>query len=449
MSSLGKTFIGRPIFFIAVFYVGLFCFRKDACRMNVLWVCNICPSPLARALGLLVSSAGGWISSFLEYLLAAESMQYTICFQSDTFMEGSVAGMRYLGFQKGQQNQPRFEALLRETDPDLIHIWGTERKHALEMTDAAQACNMPDRVVVNIQGLVSIIGKYHYFAYMPPEVCVSCTPCELRNHRANMFYDRNYYLETGEREISVLKKAKYVVGRSEWDMACTAQIQPGVRYYHINETLRSSFYESSWDYDQCEKYSLFISQSYAPFKGLHLALQAMPLILQQYPQAHLYVPGDAPKAAVTLMEKYHQRTYPKYLCELLDKDGLREHVTFLGTLSEKEMCQRYLKSNAFACVSSIENSPNSLGEAMLLGMPVVSSDVGGVKDFISHHTEGYLYPADAPYMLAHYVSTIFSMGKEAENIGKLAQRKAQGIFDREKNMKDMLNLYHEIADSRK
>lgn len=417
--------------------------------MNILWVCNICPTPLARALDLPVTSAGGWISSFLEYLLEKESIQYTICFQSNTFMEGSIAGIRYLGFRKDAQNQSRFEALLKEVGPDLIHIWGTERKHALEMTDAAEACNMLDRLVVNIQGLVSIIGKYHYFAYIPPEVCVSCTPCELRNHKANMYYDRSYYTESGEREISVLKRAKYVVGRSEWDEACATQIQPGVQYRHINETLRSSFYEGSWDYEQCEKHSLFINQNYAPFKGLHLALQAMPLILQQYPDARLYVPDEEPKTAITLLEKYHQRTYPKYLCELLDKDGLREHVTFLGTLSEEEIKQQYLKSHVFAVVSSIENASNSLGEAMALGMPVVSSDVGGIKELLSHGVEGYLYPADAPYMLAYYVCKHFAKGKDAKAMGLVAEKKGKDRFNRERNLRDMLNLYHEVIDSHK
>ena len=44
------------------------------------------------------------------------------------------------------------------------------------------------------------------------------------------------------------------------------------------------------------------------------------------------------------------------------------------------MCDRYLKSNLFVCCSAIENSPNSLGEAQLLGMPYVASFVGGVPE---------------------------------------------------------------------
>lgn len=417
--------------------------------MNILWICNICPVPIAHALELPIPNGGGWITSIWEYLRKNENMNFTVCFPDDNPAEGDIDGIHYLSFNRKQDNRSLFTALLKKTAPDLIHIWGTEFRHSSDMADAAEACNMLERVVVNIQGLFSIIGKYHYFSYIPPEVCVSCTPCELRNHRANLYYDRTYYTGNGVNEVALLKKVHHVVGRTEWDYACTAQIQPGVNYHHINETLRSSFYENRWNYDTCEKYSLLVGQSYATYKGFHLALQAMPLILQQFPEAHLYATGYGPKKAVTLMEKYRQRTYPKYLASLMDEYGLWDHVTFLGELTEEEMCQRYLKSNAFACVSSIENSPNALGEAMLLGMPVVSSDVGGVKDFISHRTEGYLYPADAPYMLAHYVTKIFAMGKDAENMGSVARERAQTIYDREKNMGDILKLYQEIIDNLK
>lgn len=68
---------------------------------------------------------------------------------------------------------------------------------------------------------------------------------------------------------------------------------------------------------------------------------------------------------------------------------------------------RYLASSVFVSVSTIENSPNSVGEAMLFGCPVVSSCVGGVLDMLEHGQEGFLYQASAPYMLAWYVGCVF------------------------------------------
>lgn len=63
----------------------------------------------------------------------------------------------------------------------------------------------------------------------------------------------------------------------------------------------------------------------------------------------------------------------------------------LGTLNETDMCERYSRANVFILPSAIENSPNSLGEAMLVGIPVVATDVGGVKNLMTDKKEGYFY----------------------------------------------------------
>ena len=55
------------------------------------------------------------------------------------------------------------------------------------------------------------------------------------------------------------------------------------------------------------------------------------------------------------------------------------------------MLDRYLKSSVFVCPSALENSPNSLGEAMLLGMPCVSAAVGGIPSIFTGGEDGLLY----------------------------------------------------------
>ena len=119
-------------------------------------------------------------------------------------------------------------------------------------------------------------------------------------------------------------------------------------------------------------------------------------------------------------------------------------MEFTGILYEKQMCERHLKSHVFVCPSSIENSPNSLGEAMILGVPCVASDVGGVADMLKHQEEGFVYQADAPYMLAHFVCEVFADDEIALQISVNARKHAMRTHDPEKNLKALLSIYEQI-----
>lgn len=63
----------------------------------------------------------------------------------------------------------------------------------------------------------------------------------------------------------------------------------------------------------------------------------------------------------------------------------------MGKLTAGQMRDRYLASSLYVCCSALENSPNSLGEAMLLGMPCVSADVGGIPSMFTDGVDGILY----------------------------------------------------------
>ena len=219
----------------------------------------------------------------------------------------------------------------------------------------------------------------------------------------------------------------------------------------MNETLRSNFYEGCGREDTCRKYSIFLSQGDYPIKGLHYMLQAMPEILKYYPEAEVYVAGNSivKSAARSGIEGLKGRlkleSYGKYILELIRETGTFENVHFLGRLDAEQMKRQYLSSNVFVCPSSIENSPNSVGEAMLLGVPTVCADVGGAADIFADGADGLLYPAGDVIKLAEAVKTMFAGGSQVDAWREAERRHAAATHDARKNYERLMEIYREIA----
>ena len=252
------------------------------------------------------------------------------------------------------------------------------------------------------------------------------------------------FAKRGKLEKKALTGVKHIIGRTRWDRACAAQAAPDAQYHLCNEILRSDFYRNAgtWTPETCEKHSIFVSQSSYPIKGFHLVLQAMPHILAQYPDAKLYTTGNS-----SFEQPFYARSgYRKLLISTIKKLGLEDKVVFLGNLDEESMCSRFLKSNVFVSASSIENSPNSVGEAMLLGVPTVASFVGGTMDMLKDKEEGFLYQPDAPYMLAEYVCRIFADDALAYTMGQNASAHARVTHDARHNTQTLLSIYQSIVE---
>ena len=61
---------------------------------------------------------------------------------------------------------------------------------------------------------------------------------------------------------------------------------------------------------------------------------------------------------------------------------------------------------------------------MMIGTPIVAADVGGVKNFLEHERQGYIYQQTAPYMIAHYVNKLSGSEDTANTMSPRRQRPA-------------------------
>lgn len=409
--------------------------------MKLLWLCNMMP-------GVIRGGTGGlWVDHVLEDLRKLNLEIRILCPGSGE--KGSVDDKcSYATFVRCAPHaypgnlEEMFRKELEAFRPNVIHIWGTEYGHTLAMAKAARQTGMLDRTVLSIQGLCSIYTG-HYAEGLPEKVRRRYTFRDLLR-MDNIRRQQGKFAMRGSMEVSALKLLNHVIGRTDWDLACTSQFNPQAAYHFCNETLRSCFYEGSWDYRSCTKHRIFASSCAYPVKGFHYLLKAFAEVVRVYPDATLAVPGRSflPNG---FQGKLRQNSYEKYLAKLVKQYGLEGKIEFLGSLSAERMKEEYLKANVFALPSTIENSPNSLGEAMLLGVPAVSSDVGGVSNLMTHGREGFVYQSTAPYMLAHYIKQVFAMEEGAAELGRAAKAHAGRTHDPEKNLQDLLGIYRKLA----
>ncbi|MHC0036440.1 glycosyltransferase family 4 protein [Pseudoneobacillus sp. C159] len=415
--------------------------------MKILWLCNGVLPMAAESFNIKAGNGGGWLVGMSEDLKNIDGNHLNIAFMHNNIKEvkeRQIDNITYYAIPKNEINpcvyDQNTESYLKEVintvKPDVIHIFGTEYPHTLAMMNICPVEN----TVISIQGLVSIYSR-HYEASLP-----SLLPRTFKNYlmRRLLNKQRREFEIRGKFEEQAIKKAKHVIGRTTWDYACIKQINNNVNYHFCNETLRGEFYNQKWDIKNCEKHSIFVSQAGYPIKGLHILLEAMPEILKRYPKTHLYIAGFDITNGEALADKLNI-SYGKYIKDLINTKGLRKHITFTGDLNEEQMCNQFLKANVFVSPSSIENSPNSLGEAMILGVPSVSSCVGGVQNLLNHQTEGFVYPFDEPYMLAHYVSSIFENDSLALTLSKKARKHALVTHNRENNIKTLIEIYRKIS----
>lgn len=415
--------------------------------MKLLWLCNMVPGAVQEKL-FGRSGSGLWIDRMLAGVRFAECKVHVL-FPMDRMEEGIVdSSLSFSAFTEGlpyvymPELEARFRREVEQFQPDVIHIWGTEYGHTLAMINAAEQLDMLDHTIIHIQGLCSVIAR-HYCEGIPYAVQHGYTFRDLIR-QDNIAQQQKKFALRGELEVKALQKARHVLGRTDWDKACVTQINPDVHYHLCNETLRGVFYDGQWSYENCRKHRIFASSCSYPVKGFHYLLEAFAEVVKAYPDATLAVTGNSctPK---TFKDRLRQGSYQKYLEKLIRQYGLEEKVEFLGGLSAEQMKENYLQANVFVLPSTIENSPNSLGEAMLLGVPCVASDVGGVSDMMVHNRDGYIYQSTASYMLAYYIKEVFRHRVWTEDMAKRAKEHAEFNHHHSENLKNLKDAYLKIA----
>jgi glycosyltransferase involved in cell wall biosynthesis len=414
--------------------------------MKVLWFTNIALPELSRVLGQPPEVVGGWMSSLLDELKRRDDVELAVA----TSVAGQRAGTKHsvervtyysLPAERSRPMTltPSFAAacksVLDDFHPDLIHVHGTEEAYG--RFTALLTSGPP--VVVSIQGLIHVCARHVPGGITLTDAAECGLPGVLSWLRFKLM--QRQWVARGESEREILAGNRHFIGRTAWDAAHLLSNNRNARYYRCEELLRPPFYSRRWDVSTARRHSVFCTAAHSPLKGFHLVLEALSILRHEFPEITVRVAG-APWDS-----RRGFGYYGRYLRALIDKLALGPHLVALPALAAEQVAEELANAAAFVIPSLIENSPNSLAEAMLVGTPCVASLVGGVPSMIENERSALGFPSgDAP-SLAHCLRRVFRDDSLATALSHAARTTATARHDAAAVVASQLETYRRVASA--
>ena len=416
--------------------------------MRILWFTNT-PS-LASEVLQAKRNIGGWIASLEKEVSKMEEIELGVAFHygySDskqfrigkttyfsmpypTLSNGNIKGIisRWKHRIEPSSIVDSYLEIIEKYKPDLIHIFGTEFAYGLIINRV----NVP--VIIQIQGNLSVCEK-KWFSGLSNYTLLRHSKIKTLIYAYGIWHQFFLLKKRANREREFMKNCKYIIGRTDWDRRITSILSPRSEYFHCDEVLRPEFYTSkSWLNIHHTRMIFHSTLSSVNYKGIETILETAYLLKQvnlfDFEWQVAGLTGN--EELIQIIEKTYDRKFIDY------------GIKFLGSLDATYLIQVLLDSDCYIHPSHIENSPNSVCEAMLLGVPVIATYSGGTPSLITNGDEGILIQDGDPYSLA---GIIVELLKDNELKGKLsanALRKARERHAPEQVLNDLVNIYKNI-----
>lgn len=173
-------------------------------------------------------------------------------------------------------------------------------------------------------------------------------------------------------------------------------------------------------------------RSFKPIYNLETLIKAIPLVLTKIPDAKFILAGSGV-----------QENSIKKLTKTL---GVENNTIFTGNLGVEEV-PKYLASSDLYISTSLSDSglAASTGEAMACGLPVISTDVGCIRDWIKDGEGGFIIPVKDPYKLSDKIIYLFKNRTLMKNFGEINRKTIEERQDYYKEMEKMEKIYGELC----
>jgi glycosyltransferase involved in cell wall biosynthesis len=144
-----------------------------------------------------------------------------------------------------------------------------------------------------------------------------------------------------------------------------------------------------------------------------MALKVLEGLIPEYPRASLTMVGPDKDGTMEKVRSY------------ADSKGLSKYIEITGVLSKPEWHRKSLNSNVFINTTHVDNTPVSVIEAMALGIPVVSTNVGGIPYLLDDGVDSILVGDDEHTQMIDAIKDLLSDLTKTEDLRIKARRKVE------------------------
>lgn len=411
--------------------------------MRVLWFANSACAGEEFINKTAGSSGGGWLMAMDKAIQT--NVELHVVFYHPKVKEPFVYGKThyypinkenfYLSVIKNifrkkvidREDEALYLRYIENIKPDVIHIHGTENPFG------GIIGNVQVPIILSMQGCITAcLNKY-------------CSSIEKRYLRTSDItslkgllggiypFIRGYsaFEKMARIEQRNLHLCRHIMGRTDWDRRISSIFAPNATYHkEEGRVLRDFFYGKNWQPHNRTEFIIQTTNGNSPYKGFETICKSVCLLNNLGINFEWRVAGISPNDLIVKVVK-----------KKLGKDYPTKNLTLMGRVSAENLVHSLLDADCYVMSSHIENSPNNLCEAMILGVPCIATFAGGTGSMLTDKQEGILIQDGDPWAMAGAVLEIKNNSATAEQYGINARNTAMKRHDKNLITTQVLDVY--------
>jgi glycosyltransferase involved in cell wall biosynthesis len=344
----------------------------------------------------------------------------------DLWTDLQILGRQFYSFHVKR----KLKELIDKEKPDLAYILHHVNKLSPSVINACKECDLP--VVMRLSDFFLVCPENHLLRNnVPCEECINKSLFSAVRHKCV----KNSYIASFvkacamkfHRIIGTYNKVDYIISPSKFTIG---KVEYLLRKKIVHIPTMTDLHDKKFN-PKIGKYILFVGRIEAE-KGLMWAIKAL-----EEDKYHFKIVGSSHSG------------YDLILKEYVKKHKLK-NIEFLGIKKGNELKNLYVNAK-FVLLPNIwyENMPNVALESMSYGKPIITSDLGSMKEIVTEGVTGFRVKPNDVDALRAKITLLFNDDKLCKRMGKAVFEEANKKYNPETHYIKLIKIFNEaIRDTK-